>query len=80
MIINKLIIGTIILASFSLTACSGDNSDSSQSANNPTDKNSELRDAVKSPMEKAQGVEKTIMDKAAKDAKAMSDAEHAAHH
>jgi len=80
MIINKLVLGAIILASASLTACSSDNSDSSQTASKPSSENKELYDAVKDPMDMARGVEKTIMDKAAKDAKAMSDDEHAAHH
>ncbi len=80
MIINKLIFGTIVLASVSLTACSSDNSSSAQSANEPSSENSELYDAAKTPMDKARGVEKTIMDKAAKDSKAVDDVDHDAHH
>ncbi|HED17588.1 MAG TPA: hypothetical protein ENI64_12345 [Gammaproteobacteria bacterium] len=78
--INKLMFGTLILASAGLIACSSDDSSSSQSVNTQSPENQEMYDATQRPMDKARSVEKTIMDKAARDRKAMDDAEHAAHH
>jgi len=78
--INKVILIPLVLISASLTACSSDDSSAAQSANNPAGENKELYDATKGPLDKARSVEKTIMDKAAKDSKSMSEDEHAAHH
>jgi len=78
--INKLMFGVLIVASAGLTACSSDDGGSLQTENKQPAENKELYDATQRPMDKARAVEKTIMDKAANDRKAMDDAEHAAHH
>jgi len=78
--INKVFISVLVLTSASLTACSSDDTSGSQSATSPDSENQELYDATKHPLDQARAVEKTVMDKAAQDRKAMDGDEHDAHH
>jgi len=78
--ISKVIFIPLVLISAGLTACSSDDSSPTQAVSKQSGENQELYDASKRPMEKAREVEKTIMDKADKDRKAMDGGEHDDHH
>lgn len=58
----------LVIFSAGLAACSSESSpDQAQSSKSPAAENQELYDASRRPLDQAQAVEQTIMDKAARD-------------